>query len=443
MATEQTTGPVQRKKNAATGKNNNNNNNKVVPNDTPAPPSSPDSAEASTNTTNASLKSKSKSKSDHGRIGSIPLKQMDKTTANFISMIITTLIATTISSYMWYQALPGIFPNVFPTGGSVSSVFVREDAVKLAKSLGRKVDVGTKVGGSGAFWELECEGETDVFVDGCTPTKCGRYVVDDFVSQAEVDMLISIADKAMTHSRALGGPCIFDIATGATTHNDRFISVYNRIYNLHIQDPKNNPSSTLLNSTEFETLISIYHKIYSKIVTVFNVSKPKGSLRLSKPSFFSRIDSNPPKTPHDEYWHTHIDREQYGSFCYTGLLYLSNSGKEFKGGDFVWRDLPSGSKRDHDDDEDEDDENEDDHEHPSSKSKTLQHRLSPRAGRLSLFTSGDENLHHVAKVTKGVRKALTVAFTCSDDVSDLEVVEGDVDGGSIRNLLSTARYGIE
>ena len=33
-------------------------------------------------------------------------------------------------------------------------------------------------------------------------------------------------------------------------------------------------------------------------------------------------------------------------------------------------------------------------------------------GRVSMFTSGSENLHHVEKVTSGTRYALTVSFTC-------------------------------
>jgi hypothetical protein len=33
-------------------------------------------------------------------------------------------------------------------------------------------------------------------------------------------------------------------------------------------------------------------------------------------------------------------------------------------------------------------------------------------GRVSMFTSGGENLHYVEKVTDGIRYALTIAFTC-------------------------------
>ena len=37
--------------------------------------------------------------------------------------------------------------------------------------------------------------------------------------------------------------------------------------------------------------------------------------------------------------------------------------------------------------------------------------VHPRRGRLSCFTSGPENAHHIARVKKGRRFALTVAFS--------------------------------
>lgn len=37
------------------------------------------------------------------------------------------------------------------------------------------------------------------------------------------------------------------------------------------------------------------------------------------------------------------------------------------------------------------------------------------AGRVSFFTSGSENLHHVEKVHWGTRYAITISFTCNPD----------------------------
>uniref|UniRef100_A0A672LUJ1 Urotensin-2 receptor 2 n=1 Tax=Sinocyclocheilus grahami TaxID=75366 RepID=A0A672LUJ1_SINGR len=41
--------------------------------------------------------------------------------------------------------------------------------------------------------------------------------------------------------------------------------------------------------------------------------------------------------------------------------------------------------------------------------------VEPRAGRVSFFSSGSENLHHVEKVPWGTRYAITVSFTCDPD----------------------------
>jgi hypothetical protein len=45
--------------------------------------------------------------------------------------------------------------------------------------------------------------------------------------------------------------------------------------------------------------------------------------------------------------------------------------------------------------------------------KILKHHLYyVFTGRVSMFTSGSENLHYVERVTSGTRYALTVSFTC-------------------------------
>ncbi|XP_029977444.1 2-oxoglutarate and iron-dependent oxygenase domain-containing protein 3 isoform X2 [Sphaeramia orbicularis] len=98
-----------------------------------------------------------------------------------------------------------------------------------------------------------------------------------------------------------------------------------------------------------------------------------------------RINSTEAKTQHDEYWHPHIDKVTYGSFDYTSLLYLSDYGSDFSGGRFVFID--------------------------QNGNRTVE----PRAGRVSFFSSGSENLHRVEKVTWGTRYAITVSFTCDPE----------------------------
>ncbi|XP_021031644.1 2-oxoglutarate and iron-dependent oxygenase domain-containing protein 3 [Mus caroli] len=84
---------------------------------------------------------------------------------------------------------------------------------------------------------------------------------------------------------------------------------------------------------------------------------------------------------------THImePRVTYGSFDYTSLLYLSDYLEDFGGGRFVF--MEEGSNK----------------------------TVEPRAGRVSFFTSGSENLHRVEKVLWGTRYAITIAFTCNPD----------------------------
>jgi predicted 2-oxoglutarate/Fe(II)-dependent dioxygenase YbiX len=119
------------------------------------------------------------------------------------------------------------------------------------------------------------------------------------------------------------------------------------------------------------------------------------------------------KNIHDEYWHDHIDTEQYGTFAYTTLLYLNSQQQDFEGGSFTFL--------------------------PTKKGRGEPVTVEPREGRLVIFSSGAENTHRVTRVGKGVRIALTTAFTCNKEVADAigpfpwpeesaeEVTEGSTD----------------
>ncbi|KAM6240360.1 2-oxoglutarate and iron-dependent oxygenase domain-containing protein 3 isoform 3-T3 [Spheniscus humboldti] len=127
----------------------------------------------------------------------------------------------------------------------------------------------------------------------------------------------------------------------------------------------------------------VRQRIQQRIAQAFGISS--ASMYLTKPTFFSRINNTEAKTTHDEYWHPHVDKVTYGSFDYTSLLYLSDYTEDFGGGRFVFMDAGS--------------------------NKTVE----PRAGRVSFFTSGSENLHRVEKVHWGTRYAITISFTCNPD----------------------------
>ena len=51
----------------------------------------------------------------------------------------------------------------------------------------------------------------------------------------------------------------------------------------------------------------------------------------------------------------------------------------------------------------------------------LNRTIEPKLGRLSFFTSGIENKHHVKQVTSGVRYALTMGFTCDQSKAIPEI----------------------
>merc|ERR1712037_524253 len=95
-------------------------------------------------------------------------------------------------------------------------------------------------------------------------------------------------------------------------------------------------------------------------------------------TFFSHINaSKAPKTIHDEYWHEHTDTEQYGTFAFTSLLYLSTAGADFDGGAFVFEGVGDGEE-----------------------ASGADVDVEPRLGRLVAFTSDAENPHRAARVTR-------------------------------------------
>uniref|UniRef100_A0A1I8JQB9 HSF_DOMAIN domain-containing protein n=1 Tax=Macrostomum lignano TaxID=282301 RepID=A0A1I8JQB9_9PLAT len=70
-------------------------------------------------------------------------------------------------------------------------------------------------------------------------------------------------------------------------------------------------------------------------------------------------------TQHDEYWHSHVDKDTYGSFHYTSLLYLANYAQISR------RSTPTG---------------------------TSTAFVEPRTGRVSAFTSGSPAMGHVGSI---------------------------------------------
>jgi hypothetical protein len=205
----------------------------------------------------------------------------------------------------------------------------------------------------------------------CRPAVCGHVVLDSFASPDEVHDLRAIASAGMAHGGGAGGPTVLDLSSGALSLGTNFISLWHKL--------NTTGAPPIATASQLDTLERVYGRIGAAASRAFGAS----GLRLTSPTFWSRLDgAQPARTQHDEYWHPHVDTAQYGVFAYTALLYLADHGTDFSGGHFEFVDLPRDG------------------------------RVLPARGRLLLFTSGAENRHRVTRVTAGRRLTLTVPFTC-------------------------------
>ncbi|KAG9467869.1 hypothetical protein GDO78_014136 [Eleutherodactylus coqui] len=214
---------------------------------------------------------------------------------------------------------------------------------------------------------------------GCTPLKCGRAVTDAVITHQEAKRMLRIAEAGLSLGGSDGGASILDLHSGALSMGKKFVNIYG-YYGEEMKE--------ILTEEDFQLYRNVKRRIQQEIATTFDLDA--NSLYLTKPTFFSRMNSSEAKTAHDEYWHPHIDKVTYGSFDYTSLLYLSDYSRDFGGGRFIFIDEKTNST------------------------------LEPRLGRLSFFTSGSENLHRVEKVSWGTRYAITISFTCNPDHSIMD-----------------------
>lgn len=217
------------------------------------------------------------------------------------------------------------------------------------------------------FKQIKCSRDYGEKFKKCLPKKCGRVIQDHLFEKRDILYLKELAIHGMQHGGGSGGATILDLHSGALSYKDKFVDIYKL-------------KRTVFNKTDFDIYSKIKAIIQNAIASKFEI--PKEKLYLTKPTFFSRLTNASAVTKHDEYWHKHIDRETYGTFYYTSLLYLSEYEVDFTGGRFMFDDVG------------------------------FEKIVEPRLGRLSYFTSGSENQHHVERVETGVRYAITVSFTC-------------------------------
>ena len=243
-------------------------------------------------------------------------------------------------------------------------------------------------------------------VPSCTPhgNNCGHLVYDSFASAEEVSALRAIAARGMALGGGAGGPTILDLQSGALSLGDKFVDVWS-VFNA-------TEGVKAFTRSEVAVYADVVERIRLLAESTFGVSSggratgggTRGAklaaasaarLHLTAPTFFSRISGDKqPKTAHDEYWHTHVDLEQYGSFVITSLLYLADAGADFEGGQFEI--MPRGTT------------------YKSDGTAQPLTTVTPSRGRLVLFSSGSEHPHRVTRVTSGERLALTIAFSCDE-----------------------------
>ncbi|CAH1398516.1 unnamed protein product [Nezara viridula] len=200
--------------------------------------------------------------------------------------------------------------------------------------------------------------------------RCGRIVMDSIVNVQEAKKLAEIARKGLSLTgEPAGGASILDLHSGALSAGKNFVN----LYALNV--------SGLYSNEDFDLYKTVRRKVHEALAFSFDL--PSEKLFLTKPTFFSRLTAKPPATVHDEYWHSHVDKETYESFHYTSLIYLNDFGIDFEGGRFVFDD-------------------------PDNHTSIIE----PKTARVLMFSSGGENIHRVEKVLSGQRFAITISFTC-------------------------------
>jgi hypothetical protein len=237
---------------------------------------------------------------------------------------------------------------------------------------------------------------------------CDRFVIDDFASEEEVGLILDLAVQGMRlGKKGDGGVSLIDLAHGIVSYGKQF----GNLFKLAAQAAKS--AKTGISKRHLDAYETVLERIRRFVVRTFVDQSAAGSLALARPAFISRITNSTAQTPNDEYWHVHVDTDQYGVFDVTTLLYLSDyqhaeseaeskaitaqlGREQFTGGTFDFVDAES--------DEDVD--------------NVL--ALPPAKGRLLVFTSGSEHPHRVSPVRSGTRYAMTTAFSCTSDVASAE-----------------------
>ncbi|XP_014805606.1 PREDICTED: 2-oxoglutarate and iron-dependent oxygenase domain-containing protein 3-like [Calidris pugnax] len=149
------------------------------------------------------------------------------------------------------------------------------------------------------FVEIPCSEDYNSHkrFEGCTPRKCGRGVTDAVITREEAERIRRIAERGLSLGGSDGGASILDLHSGALSLGKHFVNLY-RYFGDKIQD--------IFTEEDFALYRDVRQRIQQRIAQAFGISS--ASMYLTKPTFFSRINSTEAKTTHDEYWHPHVDK---------------------------------------------------------------------------------------------------------------------------------------
>eukprot|EP00752_Nemacystus_decipiens_P006784 g6093.t1 len=256
------------------------------------------------------------------------------------------------------------------------------------------------------WWDVECaRSHYRPRVDGCHPTRCGRFAKHGFLDQQSVKRLIDMAERGMvgcghdvrSGDHAGGGPCIMDVNSGFVRAAGGDIQ---NIYEAAEGADEEGEARTapLYSPDEYRFYGDTIERIRAKVQALFGL----GFLKFTAPTFITRIQGRQgwqPASPHDEYWHLHVDKNNTPHYDYSALLYLSEAGVDFEGGLFSFQ---------------------------QSDDSQPEMIVEPAPGLLLAFTAGRENPHRAHKVTAGTRFILSFWFTCDERKEFSTFLDGKV-----------------
>lgn len=251
------------------------------------------------------------------------------------------------------------------------------------------VPVGKVLDASPLRKEVTClRTKNNAEANKCMPIEgCSRHVFDDVASADEVKVLKDMIEWLIEEAwgGGLGPPSVVDLHQGSISYKDNFVMLRK------LMDFK----EVHFSAEQISTYNAVRDRMRERALELFNAPQ-----LLPEMTFFSHINSSKSAhNMHDEYWHPHIDTEQYGTFAVTTILYLNAQGADYDGGGFRFADNAAAANE---------------AVGASASADARWSVVEPAAGRAVAFTSGKENVHRVEPVTRGTRLALTMAFTCNE-----------------------------